>query len=1009
MDRSRALVVIIDSRFVAVVSAPTARRIAMPRQFIDSRYLVVSVSLVAFVALPLANCVAADEPEIDFARDIRPLLSNACFRCHGPDEEVREADLRLDTAEGAYSDLGGYQAIKPNDPDASAVISRVTTSDPEERMPPPDSGIKLSPRDIELLKAWIAAGGKYDQHWSFRPIARPSVPQQQSAVMQNEIDAFVVERLNRAKLSLADEADRPTLIRRVYLDLLGLPPSIEAVADFVADQRPGAYERVVERVLANPHYGERWGRHWLDQARYADTNGYTVDTERSMWPYRDWVIRAINVDVPFDQFTIEQLAGDLLPEATQDKLVATGFHRNTLINQEGGTDREQFRNEAVVDRVSTTGAVWMGLTVGCAQCHTHKFDPLTQHEFYQLFAFFNSAQDVNSVAPTLAVASEAQQAKLAELDRQIAAASAALAEHDKLHNAKVPEAERDDGKPLAWHIVEPKSLHSAAGAALETLSDGSIVASGNDGDADAYTIRFVSPLDRITALRLETLTHPSLPKGGPGRAGNGNFVLNQISLQVDEAKASWIHATADHSQKNYDVTGAIDGDAKTGWAINVESGNPNVNRTAQFIADPIATDGNALATATLTFGDSPAKYNIGRFRLAITDAPHTKLSLPNAMRAKLAADLKRAQGERSKFAKGIPATMIVRELDEPRATNVLVRGDFLRKGDVVQPNSPAFLPKLPDRTSTYNRLDLAKWLVSSEHPLTARVSVNRVWGRFFGQAFVETENDFGLQGTPPTHPELLDWLSSELIESGWSMKQLHRRIVNSATYRQSSHQQKDAERVDPLNKLISRQRRLRVDAEVVRDLALAASGLLNGRIGGKSVYPPQPSGVYAFTQRNASWPTSKGADRYRRGMYTFFMRSAPYPMLTTFDTPRFNTTCTRRVRSNTPLQSLTMANDEAMLENARALGQRLVREAQDPAERIELAYRLCFARQPNPQEISSLLAYVKSQTTDFLASPDDAKSISAAAEGSDEQLAENAAWTVLARVLLNLDEFITRE
>ncbi|HUG67693.1 MAG TPA: DUF1549 and DUF1553 domain-containing protein, partial [Pirellulaceae bacterium] len=672
---------------------------------------------------------------------------------------------------------------------------------------------------IELLKAWIAQGGKYDQHWAFRPINRVPIPKQDVAAMHNPIDAFVIKRLEDAGLTLADEADRSTLIRRVCLDLLGLPPSRDEVGSFLDDQRPGAYERMVERLLANPHYGERWGRHWLDQARYADTNGYTVDSERSMWPYRDWVIQATNADLPFDQFTIEQLAGDLLPTPTQDQLVATGFHRNTLINQEGGTDKEQFRNEAVVDRVNTTGAVWMGLTVGCAQCHTHKFDPLTHHEYYQLFAFFNSSQDVNSVAPTLTLASETEQARLAELDNHLAQAKTAAA----------------------------------------------------------------------------------------------------------------------------------------------QSGQPT--------SDP-ATD---------------------------------------AEQAKLAAEVKRLQAERDKYAKALPTTMILRDLEKPRETNVLIRGDFLRKGDVVPAAAPAFLPAMAEAETTRTRLDLARWLMSDENPLTARVTVNRVWGRFFGQGLVETENDFGLQGTPPTHPELLDWLSSELMATDWSMKRLHRTIVTSAAYRQSSHQRESAERVDPLNKLISRQTRLRVDAEVVRDLALASSGLLDGRIGGPSVYPPQPDGVYAFTQRNASWPTSKGADRYRRGLYTFFMRSAPYPMLTTFDTPRFDTTCTLRVRSNTPLQSLTLANDETMLENARALGQRLLREATVDRDRIELAYQLCFARLPSQQEAASLLAFVRSQYTEFLASANDAKLISAAAGGNDEQLAELATWTVVARVLLNLDEFITRE
>lgn len=966
-----------------------------------------AISLVLACGCRLA-VADSNEDEIDFARDIRPILSNTCYKCHGPDEDSREAELRLDTEEGAYADLGGYQAISPGKPQASALIERIESTAPDERMPPSDSGLEVSPQQIALLKQWIAQGGKYDRHWAFRPIVRGEMPISMNRLGLNPVDAFVIHKLQAVGLTHAAAADRSTLIRRVHLDLLGLPPDQDALTTYFNDNRPGAYERMVDRVLANPHYGEKWGRHWLDQARYADTNGYTVDSERSMWPYRDWVINAINADLPFDQFTIEQLAGDLLPNPTQEQLVATGFHRNTLINQEGGTDREQFRNEAVVDRVNTTGAVWLGLTVGCAQCHTHKYDPLTQHEYYQLFAFFNSSQDVNSVSPTLSVASATQQAELAKLDSAVAKAKMAVAEYDSQQNEQAIDAEKNDGKPVQWTIVKATSAESEAGATLERLSDESWLASGTNSDADMYRITFASPLQRITAVRLEVLTHPSLPKGGPGRAGNGNFVLNEIALNTGQGNATWVHATADHSQKDYDVTAAIDGDEKTGWAINVASGNPNVKRTSTFVMKPIDSM-EQLAVIELQFAENPAGYNIGRFRLSVTDAPHLKFALPDPERARLTANLKQAQDERARFAKRIPVTMVMRDLDKPRETNVLIRGDFLRKGDVVQANAPAFLPGMPTGRSTNSRLELAEWLVSDQHPLTARVTVNRAWAKLFGQGLVETENDFGLQGTPPTHPQLLDWLSSEFIVRGWSMKQLHRTIVTSATYRQSSHARPDAESVDSQNKLLSRQARLRVDAEIVRDLALSACGLLDNRIGGKSVYPPQPDGVYAFTQRNASWPTSKGSDRYRRGMYTFFMRSAPYPMLTTFDTPRFNTTCTQRVRSNTPLQSLTLANDQAMLEAARALGKRLLAEAEDDSTRIELAYQLCFARRPTEKEASSFSRFIKAQRQDFQSSPDEAKLLNVEIGSDVQQDVEHATWTIAARVLLNLDEFITRE
>ena len=798
------------------------------------RFLLSTTTLIATSIFVFAATCAA-EP-IDFARDIRPILSNHCFTCHGPDDAAREADLRLDQLQGASADLGGHSAVVPGDPGKSTLVARINAG-PDERMPPADSDLELTPRQIELLTRWVAEGAAYDQHWSFRPIERPLPPDaKDSSWHSNPIDAFIVRKIQAAGLTPSQEAARSTLLRRVCLDLLGLPPTPEEAAAFATDSRPGAYERMVDRVLADPHYGERWGRHWLDQARYADTNGYSIDSDRSIWPYRDWVINAINADLPFDRFTIEQLAGDLMPDATRDQLVATGFHRNTLINQEGGTDREQFRNEAVVDRANTTGAVWLGLTVGCAQCHSHKYDPLTQREYYQLFAFFNDCQDVNGTAPTLSLATPDQEQRLAEFDKEIAKAK----------------------------------KKSEAGKKLD-----------------------------------------------------------------------------------------------------------------------------------------------------------------KAQQEQLAAELKQLQDRRKKLATSIPTTMISRDLEKPRQTHVLIRGDFLRKGDAIESGVPAFLPSMRETDSRRTRLDLANWLVSPDNPLTARVTVNRAWARFFGEGLVETENDFGIQGTPPSHPDLLDWLAAELIESGWSMKHLHRLIVTSATYRQSSHVRADLEATDPLNKLLARQHRLRVDAEIVRDLALAVSGLLNEQLGGRGVYPPQPAGVYAFTQVNARWPTSEGADRYRRGVYTFFRRSVPYPMLTTFDVPRFNSTCTLRVRSNTPLQSLTMANDQGMLEHVRALGRRLSDFSSDDQAQIEHAYQLCFSRLPEPNELQALSQFVVAQRADFMETLADAKAFAgtsdsakeplveielspadtkaAAIDTDDESAVEVAVWTAVARVLLNLDEFITRE
>ena len=765
--------------------------------------------------------------EIDYARHIRPILANKCYACHGPDEAAREAELRLDFA-AEDQELLDREIVIPGQPASSELIARVRATDQAAQMPPPDSGLTLSGDEIDLLERWISAGARVDQHWAFRRIVRPPLPQLRGSPGTSEIDRFVLARLNSDSIDPSPRADRRTLIRRLFLDLLGVLPSPEQVDAFVSDASPAAYSELVDRTLASPHYGERWGRHWLDQARYADTNGYTVDSERSMWPFRDWVIHALNDDMPFDQFTIEQLAGDLLTSPSQSQLIATGFHRNTLINQEGGTDKEQFRVESVVDRVNTTGAVWMGLTVGCAQCHDHKFDPVSTRDYYQLFAFFNSQQDVNSTSPTLRLATATERHHLRALSDEVAAAKAELAAYDSAN----PSAAKPGDQP-----------------------------------------------------------------GDPRR----------VVLQSKVVSAS--------------------------------------------------------------------------------DA-------------------------RKEFAAQLPVTMVMAESTEPRVTHILVRGDFLRLGSVVAPDVPKTLPALPENPETNtrrNRLDLARWLVSRGHPLTARVTANRIWGHYFGRGLVETENDFGIQGRLPTHAELLDWLAAELIETGWSLKSFHRLLLTSDTYCRSSHARPDLHRIDPLNQLLARQNRLRVEAEIIRDIGLDAAGLLVRRIGGPSVRPPQPSGVYAFTQRQASWKTSQGADRYRRGMYTFFMRSAPYPMLTTFDTPRFNTTCTQRGRSNTPLQSLTMANDETMFENARALGRRLYHFASQDSMRIVRGYEVCFARQPTQEDLERLRRFCAAERSGYSVDTDSAHKIVGAAEMNELAVADLASCTALARVLLNLDEFIVRE
>lgn len=719
---------------------------------------------------------AADpaSPKPDFNRDVRPILSDRCFKCHG--QATQKGKVRLD----ALAHATKRDAVVPGKPDESGVIFRITAAADEDRMPPADSGPRLTPAQVDVLKRWIESGAEYAPHWAFVPPRRPEVPNPKSLVpTRNPIDAFVFARLEREGLKPSAEADRPTLIRRVYLDLIGLLPSPTEVEAFVNDKSPNAYEKVVDQLLASPHYGERQARHWLDLARYADSNGFTVDGARSMWPYRDWVVQALNDDMPFDRFTIEQLAGDLLPNPTLEQKVATGFHRNTPFNEEGGSDPEQFRAERTVDRASTTAAVWLGLTAACAQCHDHKYDPFTQKDYYRLYAFFNSCDE-----PTLPV--------------------------------------------------------------------------GGDPDLEKK--------------------------------------INELTAKANDLKA----------------------------AGKLEEG-------------------------------------------------------------------KKVEAEIKKVQKSIPTTLVMRERKVPRESYVHVRGDFLRKGDKVAPGYPSALTGASPPVATsklLNRLDLAKWLVSPENPLTARVTVNRYWQQFFGAGLVATENDFGMQGSPPTHPALLDWLAVEFREAGWSTKKLHRLIVTSATYRQSSVARADLKAKDPQNKLLGRQNRVRLEAEIIRDAALSASGLLSRKAGGPGVYPPMPPEVFSFTQAKKAWPESKGEDRYRRGLYTFIWRQSQHHLLTTFDGADAQTACTKRNRSNTPLQALHLANDPAFVEFAEGLGRRVVEEGPaGDAGRVEYAFELCFGRAPTAAERERVLKYLDAQ----------------------KKAKPETAWAMTARVLMNLDEFITRE
>lgn len=959
---------------------------------------------------------AADS--IDFNRDIRPILSNHCFQCHGSDEGTREADLRLDMRDAAIG------ALVPGDVENSEVVARVESLDPDLRMPPDSANKPLSKTQTALLKQWIAEGAGYDQHWAFRPIAKPAVPAANDTWGRNAIDAFVSRKLHEHNLLPAESADRATLVRRLYQDLLGLLPTIAEADDFINSASATAYEDLVQRLLQSPHYGERWGRHWLDHARYADSHGYTIDGARVMWPFRDWVIRAFNDDMPFDRFTIEQLAGDLLPKPTKPQLVATAFHRNTMINQEGGVKADQFRHEATIDRVNTTGAVWLGLTVGCAQCHSHKFDPLSHDEYYRLYAFFNGATDANNTGKTVSVyetemfdwspEKEAQRKELDELQHKL----------EQLESAAGP-SEHLAAATWDWKTPELTSYETASTATLNLQQDGSLLASANVAANETYRVTFGVPLDTngrplpITAMRLRVLTDSRLPQNGPGRAGNGNFVLTEVHLKAGGQAVRFTDAWADHSQPDYSIASAIDSDPQTGWAINVGKGSKNgakmnTPHEAVFVL-PDQSPVNGIKELTVVLRhDRNANYQVGKFAIDVS-ATAVPASGDRASGQQI-ADFKRRIAELQKLlpqtAKPV-AQMVMQEHAEAPKTYRLDRGDFLTpdiEGGVLVPGVPAAL-QTSDTTQIFqNRLDLATWLVSDKNPLTARVTVNRVWGKYFGRGLVETENDFGFQGTPPTHPELLDWLAADFIEHGWSLKHLHHTIVMSETYRQSSRVSNSKLEVDAGNYWLSRQSRFRVEAEIVRDQALAASGMLTETLGGPGVYPPQPDGIYAFTQNAKSWPTDTGPDRYRRTMYTMFYRSAPYPLLTTFDSPDFSTVCTRRVRSNTPLQSLTVANDVVFMELAEGLARKTLTQAklESDADRCRYLFRMCMTRTPDAAELQVLVDFLHRETQRFSASPDDAAAAVTLQTDENLQVLKVAAWTSVARTLLNTDEFVTR-
>jgi hypothetical protein len=891
------------------------------------------------------------------------------------------------------------------------------------------------------------AGTGEKPHWAY---VRPNSPEwpklAHTAWPRNGIDHFILARLEREGLSPSAQAEKAVLFRRLSLDLLGLPPSIEEVDRFLADESADAWDKAVERLLSSPHYGEHWARMWLDLARYADSHGYEKDPGRQMWLYRDWVINALNENLKFDQFTIQQIAGDLLPNATVKQKIASGFHRNTMFNTEGGVDKEEARVETIVDRVNTTASVWLGTTLACAQCHNHKYDPFTMKDYYRFFAFFNTVEE-----PELDVPSPDQAARREQNKSE-------LARLEKIMKTRTPELDASQAaweykqadEAVHWTVLDPAGFLSAGGAAMTKLDDKSILASGTNPTNDSYTVVAHTDLQRITGLRLEVLPDDSLPKKGLGRHANGSFVLSRLEVKAapkdgpkGAATVTFKTAGADFTQKDHSVTNLIDGKEGAGWAIDAGKDGFRMERYAVFGTErATGFDNGTTLTVVLTHDSKFAEANLGRFRLSVTtnDRPVPETLLPAAALKMLSVaprdrstkqkedlsayyrsiapelkDTREALAQQKKIEeqlkKEIPTTLVMKEQEKPRETHLHIRGNFLSKGEKVSQGVPEKLPPLPDG-APLNRLTLAQWLVDIGNPLTARVIVNRIWSEYFGRGIVETVEDFGTQGSPPTHPELLDWLATEFMRSGWDLKALHRLIVNSATYQQSSRTTPELLERDPANRFYARGSRFRAPAETVRDVLLGVSGLLKPKIGGPSVYPYQPDGVWTQIYGDEKWTISKGADKYRRGLYTYWKRTSPYPAFMSFDAPSREYACTRRPRTNTPLQALNTLNDPAFVEAAQVLARRITTLAgPEPAKRAAYAFRSCMAREPKAKELERLLALYQGEFERFKKDLKAAKEMAFGAEDKALEgfdVCELAAWTVVANVLLNLDETISK-
>ena len=1013
-------------------------------------------NLTALFSIVMFSVVLAAEPvEIQYNRDIRPILSQNCFSCHGPDAAAREADMRLDVRADALRETpSGVVPIVAGNAATSGILRRIQSKDPDQRMPPIGHRA-LTEIQTNTIIQWINQGAAYQQHWSFlapEPVNPPVV--KNTEWVRNPVDQFVLARLEQSKLKPNTQADPETLIRRVAFDLTGLPPTLAEIDQFLADKEPHAYERMVDRYLKSSAYGEHMARYWLDLARYADTNGYQYDTERTQWVWRDWVIHAYNSNMPFDQFTIEQLAGDLIPDATPQQQLATGFNRNHAITIEGGIISEEYRVEYVMDRLVTTGAVWLGMTVGCARCHEHKYDPLSQQEFYQLFAYFNQVPEKGNSGfdPRATIASPLAETQYREIDEQIKQFEDELAKPRDIAADLEIWTKQLTASETQWHVLEPKTMTSSGGSSLVQLPDHSILAGPPNPATDIYDITATSSRENITGIRLECLTHESLPAGGPGRHTNSNFVLSEFELRVttgDDVQTEQVirfsRALADYNQANYHVNNTIDGTVanNNGWAVDGPTRKQPA--TAIFVAEKAFGNPSGIQLHfRLRHEANFGTHGIGRPRLSITtDDPRTLQfqSVPESILqiAKISAaqrspvqtqmltqyylenhSIKKQLTDkiaalRAKKTSAFPATMVMRDMPAPRKTFVLNRGQYNEPTTEVQVGVPAILPDLPPET-TPNRLGFAQWLMQPNHPLTSRVAVNRYWQRLFGTGLVKTLEDFGTQGELPSHPQLLDWLALDFQNHDWDVKRSLKTIIMSATYRQSSRTTSAAYQQDPDNRLLSRGPRIRLSAEEIRDHALAVSGLMVHQVGGKSVYPYQPAGIWMELNNrpgySRKYPQATGDDLYRRSLYTFWKRTVPSPMLKTLDAPEREFCTIQRSRTNTPLQSLLLLNAPQFVEAARHLAGRMMNEAgPDPRQKIILGFRLVTGRKPTKKEIDVMESVFHKQATAFsndLPAAHQLLTVGDSAADPNLDTATWAAWTMVCRMLLNLDEAITK-